>query len=343
MSLGCNGTAGARTDACVTTPDCQPPAPLNVPWVTPYFLVTTPQRCGSHMMTNLLNVGAGGQILSGGESALLKVRIPTFASFLCRLRRQLELEHSRHASVPPVISGFISHANGIGAYADQFARWTRDYGKVKVLDGRRAAVMAISDGYLANAANAQLGGHVSNPLADASIHETYFNLTAHNRLPVTEALAEAIRQYEGYAYRSVEEVQRITGGRPPRGSGGTLFTPTASAWLRASGLLYRYNYEDLIIADSREEHLGAIFKFLLGANSSVARAMAAEAFRFTDAQAASTGQTILTLHPPTCSSRVTDWAALRPMINGTYTQRACDRLEREFGKGGRRLARVYDA
>ena len=171
MSSGCNGTAGGRTDACVTTPDCQPLVPLNVPWVTRYFIITTPQRCGSHMMTNLLNVGAGGQIHSGGESALLKVRSPTFASFLCRLRRQLELlVHSRHASVPPVISGFISQANGISAYADQFARWTRDYGKVKVLDGRRAAVMAISDGYLANAANAQLGGHVSGPRADASMH-----------------------------------------------------------------------------------------------------------------------------------------------------------------------------
>ena len=102
--------------------------------------------------------------------------------------------------------------------------------------------------------------------------------------------------------------------------------------LVGSGQLMEYDYESLLLP-LRHDHLARIFQFILGSSSFILgnrkdlpAIMASKALRSSEnndgAKLAGT-----TLHPPTCSSRVTDWPKLRTMLSGTNTLTACDRME----------------
>lgn len=166
----------------------------------------------------------------------------------------------------------------------------------------------MSDLNLALAANGEFGTHISGRSRNKTVAAAYYNLTAHNRLETSEALADSIREWE---------------------ASDRAFVPRLGL---GSGQLMEYDYEDLLLP-GRVAHLATVFQFILGANSTALPVgMALKAFNASATQddngAANPAE--VTLHPPTCSSRVTDWPRLRSMIKDTYTLRACDRLEAAF-------------
>lgn len=211
----------------------------------------------------------------------------------------------------------ILHMNGwcqrtSSGWMQQMGAHIRQNHGVKVIHGRRAALMAISDDTLALAANREFGTHVSGPkgmlnYSKATTLGMYADLTQRNRLRTSEELARQIREYEA--------IERD-------------FVDALAQSLASSGQLMQYDYESLLLP-MRQAHMAAIFQFLLGSSRAETPAiMASKAFGSSESSedegAALEGAT---LHPPTCSSRVTDWPSLRAMIKGTNTLIACDRME----------------
>ena len=168
---------------------------------------------------------------------------------------------------------------------------------------------------LARASDMEFGSHISSPnhklpgFDKTGTVAAYRNLTERNRLKTSEALAESIREMEHAECKFLSDLQ-----------------------LEETGQLMVYEYESLLLP-RRQAHLAAIFQFLLRSSSAaVPASMAARALNISSMSEDDTGAQLegVTLHPPTCSSRVTDWPKLRTLLHGTYTQAACDRLEEAF-------------
>ena len=153
----------------------------------------------------------------------------------------------------------------------------------------------MSDAHLAQSANREFGKHTSNPSKNKTVAAAYYDLSDHNRLETSKALANSIREYE---------------------ASDRAFVPRLGL---GSGQLMEYDYEDLLLP-GRVAHLSTIFQFILGANSTALPVgMALKAFNTnaTEDDNGAANPEEATLHPPTCSSRVTDWPRLRSMIKRT--------------------------
>jgi hypothetical protein len=261
-------------------------------------IITTPQRCGSHFLSGLLGLGGEGHgIFSGGEHHPRgSTPDECWSSILSLL--------DKHSTI-------ILHMNSwCGMPPRQMGTRIRQNSSVKVLHGRRAALMALSDTALAAASDTEFGTHVSNVrgMLNYSVAETLERmqeLTERNRLNTSQELAQRIRDYEARERKFADDL------------GGSLVS---------SGQLMQYDYESLLLP-LRHDHLARIFQFIIGSSKSDMPAiMASKAFRSSENN---DGATLAgtTLHPPTCSSRVTDWPKLRTMLSGTNTRSACDRME----------------
>ena len=267
-------------------------------------IITTPQRCGSHFLSGLLGLGGEGHgILSGGEHHP-KGSTPDecWSSILSLL--------DKHSTIILHMSAWCGMPPG------QMGTRIRQNSSVKVLHGRRAALMALSDTALAAASDKAFGTHVSNVrgmlnYSTAETLERMQELTERNRLNTSQELAQRVRDYEARERKFVHDL------------GDSLV---------GSGQLMEYDYESLLLP-LRHDHLARIFQFILGSSSFILgnrkdlpAIMASKALRSSEnndgAKLAGT-----TLHPPTCSSRVTDWPKLRTMLSGTNTLTACDRME----------------
>ena len=99
----------------------------------------------------------------------------------------------------------------------------------------------MSNTHLAQTAKREFGTIISNP-KNKTVNAAYHDLSDHNRLETSKALANSIREYEASDRRLV----------PRLGLG--------------SGQLMEYDYEDLLLP-GRVAHLSTIFQFILGANS----------------------------------------------------------------------------
>ena len=261
-------------------------------------IITTPQRCGSHFLSGLLGLGGEGHgILSGGEHHP-KGSTPDecWSSILNLL--------DKHSTIILHMSAWC------GMHPRQMGTRIRQNSSVKVLHGRRAALMALSDTALAAASDKAFGTHVSNVrgmlnYSTAETLERMQELTERHRLNTSQELAQRVRDYEARERKFVDDL------------GDSLV---------GSGQLMEYDYESLLLP-LRHDHLARIFQFILGSSKSDMLAiMASKAFRSSENN---DGATLAgtTLHPPTCSSRVTDWPKLRTMLSGTNTLTACDRME----------------
>ena len=132
------------------------------------------------------------------------------------------------------------------------------------------------------------------------------NLTERNRLNTSESLAQLVLAFEVRERKFLDDLGESLVG---------------------SGQLVEYDYESLLLP-MRHAHMAAIFQFILGSSKAgIPAEMASKAFGSsnTDEGATLDGAT---LHPPTCSSRVTDWSKLRVMLQRTNALLACDRIER---------------
>lgn len=135
-----------------------------------------------------------------------------------------------------------------------------------------------------------------------------WNLTKYNRLHTSERLAQQVRDYEARERNFVDDLGKSLVG---------------------SEQLIEYDYESLLLP-MRHAHMAAIFQFILGSSKAgIPADMASKAF---DSSNEDEGVPLegVTLHPPTCSSRVADWPRLRSMLNGTNTVIACDRMEQNI-------------
>ena len=196
-----------------------------------------------------------------------------------------------------VYDEFTVHPNAVYS-PDAFGVWLRRNGTIGVIRGRRAALMVISDSVLAAAATREFGTHVSNPNNFSSqVLKEYHALTARNLLPAGPTLARHVREAEACAAEFDRQLN-----------------------LSGTPLTLQYHYEDLLLP-GREAQFARLLQFAHSPGSMpTALELATSAFP------QPLGEPV-TLHPVTCSSRVDDWAAMRPYLQGTDTLRACDRLE----------------
>ena len=282
----------------------------------PRTLLVVPQRSGSHFLADLLWRVSGSIRVSSFEFVPWKSTPSSknlFKAWLTALDARLH-----------VLDEFIVHPSAVSS-APSVPRalgiWLKRNGTIRVVYGRRAPLMVISDTALRYAAERELGTHVSQPDAsNLTYMREYHALTARNLLRAGPTLAQHVREAEACA-DEFERQLNLTG------------TP----------LMLQYDYEDLLLP-GREAQFALLLQFAHSPEStSKALELAASVFP------RPVGESI-TLHPMTCSSRVDDWAALRPYLQGTNTLRVCDRLESlrqreevQTGAYRRRRAIVADA
>merc|ERR1719221_908788 len=120
---------------------------------------------------------------------------------------------------------------------------------VKVVHGRRAALMAISGEDLAHASNRQFGSHISTPMAafnrsKAETLEMTWNLTKYHRMQTSKWLAQQVRDFEARERKFLDDLGKSLVG---------------------SEQFIEYDYESLLLP-GRHAHLAAIFQFILGSS-----------------------------------------------------------------------------
>ena len=269
-----------------------PSQPPSPPFATAVsVLVATAQRSGSHFLSDLLRSGANIEARGELMSHMQQASPKAWSETLAD-----RLPRGQN------ISGIL-HPNH---FYDSSGKWLLvESGRYKVLHGRRSPLMVTSDSLLAIAANRELGSHDSNPghLDEQSLDD-YFVLTAHNLLPAGPELAAHVRRLEALDVEFQNELSLAA----------------------APGMFFVYDYEHLLLRH-RVAHLAAIFAFVFQPTAPTVD-MAERAFDEYELFAPTLAPT---LHPSTCSSRVDDWQALRPLLNGTRTLLFCDRLETLFG------------
>jgi len=253
-------------------------------------LITTPQRSGSHFMTYLLQ-----KIGIAGHGEFPKLKHP-------------EAWHSTLGQMLPInkTSSVIMHPN-LFYDVKSAGKWLFESERFRVLHGRRAPLMVLSDALLAKAAREAFGKPVSNPgkaKRGKQSLDDYWLLTARNQLPAGPELAEHVR----------------------RGEALDALFQSRLGFTAASNRFFVYDYEQLLLRH-RVAHLVAILGFIF--SSTVGTVDMAERI-FNEYELDEAPPLPHTLHPTTCSSRV-NWQALRPLLNGTRTLLMCDRLEARFG------------
>jgi len=189
-----------------------------------------------------------------------------------------------------------------------FAQWARS-NRILVIKGWRSALMQYSDSHLVDTEEAAGWTHASNPqsLDEAQVRE-YWDFTLSHKLG-SETWPELLHFVQDCEAREAP------------------YEAVLDELLAPVGLFEKYEYEDVVTQnDPGRDQMRAIFSRLLHnreggpPDSRTLNETLNLAFSQTSE---------VTLHPPTCDSRVKGWATFEQQLKGTRTLRACDKMARD--------------